>query len=86
MTLEELQDALLKEQERAKELEAQNNQLTTKNKELEANNLKLMEHNNKLFMRITTPYTEEETPKELTAEEQEEETIKKIRDLMKKEI
>lgn len=82
MTLEEMQEELLKTQEELKKAKADNVELTTKNQELTARNDKLVEHNNKLFSRISQPEGEES--KELSDEEQEDKLIASIREKMKK--
>lgn len=81
MTIEELQEALLQEQEKNKALQAQYDDSIAKNKELEESNKKLMEHNNKLFMRVTNPSKEDEQDEE--DEDDEEKLIKDITQLMK---
>lgn len=83
MTIEELQEALLQEQEKNKVLQAQYDESKAKNKELEDNNQKLIEHNNKLFMRVTSPVKEDK--QDDTAEDEDAETklMKDISNLMK---
>lgn len=82
MTLEELQEALLQEQEKNRDLQAKHDALSVKNKELEESNKKLLDHNNKLFMRVTG----EEQKSEPSADEEEdaeEALINSIRKTMK---
>lgn len=82
MTLEELQEALLQEQEKNKTLQSDYDGLKAKNEELVASNARLTEYNNKLFMRVSEPVKDE--PKEdLTADELEAKEIENIRKLMK---
>lgn len=81
MTIEELQEALLQEQEKLKILQAQYDESKAKNKELEESNKKLIDYNNKLFMRVTKP--SEEKTEEPTAEDAEAELMKDISNLMK---
>lgn len=83
MTIEELQEALLKEQEKNKTLQGDYDGLKAKNEELVASNARLTEYNNKLFMRVTEPVQEQQQQKELTAEELEAQEIGTIRDIMK---
>ena len=81
MTIEELQEALLQEQEKNKTLQGDYDSLKAKNEELVANNARLTDYNNKLFMRVTEPVQEQQKQKELTAEElgaQEIDTVSKI--------
>lgn len=82
MTIEELQEALLQEQEAHKLLKSQYDDLKAKNDELTTTNTKLTEYNNKLFMRVTEPIKQSEPTKELTAEEAEAKQIENIRKLM----
>lgn len=81
MTIEEMQEQLLKAQEELNTLKATNAELTRDKKELTERNDKLVEHNNKLFARISQP--EGESQKELTDEQREENLIKEIRDKIK---
>ena len=83
MTIEELQEALLQEQEQRQKLQADYDNLKTKNEELVANNARLTEYNNKLFMRVTEPVQEQQKQKELTGEELEAQEIDTIRKIMK---
>lgn len=83
MTIEELQEQLLQEQESKKELQTRYDALKTKNDELTENNAKLVEYNNKLFMRVTEPVKEQEKQRPLTAEEQEQAEIEAIRKIIK---
>ena len=83
MTIEELQEALLKEQEKNKTLQGDYDSLKAKNEELVASNARLTDYNNKLFMRVTEPVNEQKKEKELTAEELEANEINTIRKIMK---
>ena len=83
MTIEELQEALLQEQEKNKTLQGDYDSLKAKNEELVANNARLTEYNNKLFMRVTEPVQEQQKQKELTGEELEAQEIDTIRKIMK---
>lgn len=83
MTIEELQEALLQEQEKNKTLQGNYDSLKAKNEELVANNARLTDYNNKLFMRVTEPVQEQQKQKELTAEELEAQEIDTIRKIMK---
>ena len=83
MTIEELQEQLLQEQEQRQKLQADYDNLKTKNEELVANNARLTEYNNKLFMRVTEPVQEQQKQKELTGEELEAQEIDTIRNIMK---
>ena len=83
MTIEELQEQLLQEQEQRQKLQADYDNLKTKNEELVANNARLTEYNNKLFMRVTEPVQEQQKQKEHTAEELEAQEIDTIRNIMK---
>ena len=83
MTIEELQEQLLQEQEQRQKLQADYDNLKTKNEELVANNAKLTEYNNKLFMRVTEPVQEQQQQKDLTGEELEAQEIDTIRKIMK---
>ena len=83
MTIEELQEQLLQEQEQRQKLQADYDNLKTKNEELVANNARLTEYNNKLFMRVTEPVQEQQKQKELTGEELEAQEIGTIRKIMK---
>ena len=82
MTIEELQEALLQEQEKNKTLQGDYDSLKAKNEELVANNARLTDYNNKLFMRVTEPVQEQQKQKELTAEELEAQEIDTIRKIM----
>lgn len=82
MTIEELQEALLQEQEKNKVLQAQYDESIAKNKELEDNNKMLMEHNNKLFMRVSNP-VKEDTDEADEDEDDEDKLISDIQKLMK---
>ena len=83
MTIEELQEQLLQEQEQRQKLQADYDNLKTKNEELVATNAKLTEYNNKLFMRVTEPVQEQQQQKDLTGEELEAQEIDTIRNIMK---
>ena len=83
MTIEELQEALLQEQEKNKTLQCDYDSFKAKNEELVANNARLTDYNNKLFMRVTEPVQEQQKQKELTAEELEAQEIDTIRKIMK---
>lgn len=83
MTIEELQEQLLQEQEQRQKLQADYDNLKTKNEELVANNARLTDYNNKLFMRVTEPVQEQQKQKELTTEELEAQEIDTIRKIMK---
>lgn len=83
MTIEELQEQLLQEQEQRQKLQSDYDNLKTKNEELVANNAKLTEYNNKLFMRVTEPVQEQQQQKDLTGEELEAQEIDTIRKIMK---
>ena len=65
MTIEELQEQLLQEQEQRQKLQADYDNLKAKNEELVANNARLTDYNNKLFMRVTEPVQEQQKQKEL---------------------
>ena len=52
MTLEELQDYAMQQEERITGLESENNQLRTEKSELSGLNLSLQRRNNDLFMRV----------------------------------
>lgn len=82
MTIEELQEELLKERERAEQLKAEYDALKIKNTELVEANSKLTEYNNKLFMRVTEQVEQQEEQRELTPEELESQTIEEIRKIM----
>lgn len=83
MTLEELQEALLQEQEKNKTLQSDYDGLKAKNEELIASNARLTEYNNKLFMRVSEPVKDEPKEEDLTADELEAKEIENIRKLMK---
>ena len=83
MTIEELQEQLLQEQEQRQKLQADYDNLNTENEELAANNARLTEYNNKLFMRVTEPVQEQQQQKDLTGEELEAQEIDTIRKIMK---
>ena len=82
MTIEELQEQLLQEQEQRQKLQADYDNLKAKNEELVANNARLTDFNNKLFMRVTEPVQEQQKQKELTGEELEAQEIDTIRKIM----
>lgn len=82
MTIEELQEQLLQEQEQRQKLQADYDNLKAKNEELVANNARLTDYNNKLFMRVTEPVQEQQKQKDLTAEELEAQEIDTIRKIM----
>ena len=83
MTIEELQEALLEEQEKNKTLQGDYDSLKAKNEELVASNARLTDYNNKLFMRVTEPVQEQQQQKDLTGEELEAQEIDTIRKIMK---
>lgn len=83
MTIEELQEQLLQEQESKKELQTRYDALKSKNDELTESNAKLVEYNNKLFMRVTEPVEQAEKQRPQTAEELEKSEIEAIKKLMK---
>ena len=83
MTIEELQEQLLQEQEQRQKLQADYDTIKAKNEELVASNARLTDYNNKLFMRVTEPVQEQQKQKELTAEELEAQEIDTIRKIMK---
>ena len=83
MTIEELQEQLLLEQEQRQKLQADYDSLKAKNEELVASNARLTDYNNKLFMRVTEPVQEQQKQKELTTEELEAQEIDTIRKIMK---
>ena len=82
MTIEELQEKLLQEQEQRQKLQADYDSLKAKNEELVATNARLTDYNNKLFMRVSEPVQEQQKQKELTAEELEAQEIDTIRKIM----
>ena len=82
MTIEELQEQLLQQQEANAKLQAEHKALEETNKKLLADNARLTDYNNKLFMRITEPVKEEPAEKELPAEEKEAQQISDILKLM----
>lgn len=81
-TIEELQEALLAEKDKNRELTKSNDDLTKANKDLTQQNEKLIEHNNKLFARVSMPDTEQYSEK--SDEELEKDLITEIREKMKK--
>lgn len=83
MTIEELQEQLLQEQESKKELQTRYDALKNENDELTKSNAKLVEYNNKLFMRVSEPAPQQERQKPQTAEELENNEIEAIKKLMK---
>lgn len=83
MTIEELQEALLQEQEAKTKLQADYDKLKGDNEKLVEDNARLMDYNNKLFMRVSEPIKESEKTKELTAEEAEAQLLNDISKLMK---
>ena len=83
MTIEELQEQLLQEQEQRQKLQADYDSLKAKNVELVENNARLTDYNNKLFTRVAEPVQEQQKQVELTAEELEANEIENIRKLMK---
>lgn len=83
MTIEELQEQLLQEQEQRQKLQADYDSLKAKNEELVATNARLTDYNNKLFMRVTEPVKEQQQQKDLTGEELEAQEIDTIRKIMK---
>ena len=83
MTIEELQEQLLQEQEQRQKLQADYDNLKAKNEELVANNARLTDYNNKLFMRVTEPVQEQQQQKGLTGKELEAQEIDTIRKIMK---
>jgi len=84
MTIEELQEQLLQEQQRNQELQANFDKLTTDNAKLADENKRLVDYNNKLFMRVTEQTKPESAKKELTAEEKESNLIASITEIMHK--
>lgn len=85
MSIEELQEQLLQEQEARQQLSSEYEQIKAQNEKLEADNKRLMDYNNKLFARVTTPITEDEKPKEPLTQEQVEATfIKEVIEKMHK--
>ena len=83
MTIEELQEQLLQQQEANAKLQAEHKALEEKNKKLLEDNARLTDYNNKLFMRITEPVEDKPAEKELTVEEKEAQQINDILKLMK---
>ena len=83
MTIEELQEQLLQEQEQRQKLQADYDSLKAKNEELVANNARLTDYNNKLFMRVTEPVQEQQQQKGLTGKELDAQEIDTIRKIMK---
>lgn len=83
MTIEELQEELLKQRDENEQIKAQYSSLAEENKKLKEDNSRLTDYNNKLFMRVSQPIDHrEEQTKELSPEEQEELLIKNIRKIM----
>lgn len=82
MTIEELQEELLKEKENNQQIKAQYENLENENKKLKEDNKNLTEYNNKLFMRLSKPIEQEEKQKELTPEEEEQKLINEIIKIM----
>lgn len=82
MTIEELQEQLLQEQEAKKELQANYDKLKADNDKLTADNAELVKYNNKLFMRVSEPTKDNDKPTDLTPEEAQAKQIEDIRKLM----
>lgn len=80
MTIEELEEALLKEQEKNQALTSELDTLKADSDKLKADNERLLDYNNKLFMRVGTPA--EEKPAEETEEVTEEKVIENIKKIM----
>lgn len=83
MTIDELQEQLLQEQEQRQMLQTVYDSLKAKNAELVANNARITDYNNKLFMRLAEPVQEQQKQQELTAEELEAKEVENIRNIMK---
>ena len=80
MEIEELEEALLKEQEKNKALASELETLKADSDKLKADNERLLDYNNKLFMRVGTPA--EDKPAEETEEVTEEKVIENIKKIM----
>ena len=80
MEIEELEEALLKEQEKNKALTSELETLKADSDKLKADNERLLDYNNKLFMRVGTPA--EDKPAEETEEVTEEKVIANIKKIM----
>lgn len=80
MEIEELEEALLKEQEKNKALASELEALKADSDKLKADNERLLDYNNKLFMRVGTPA--EDKPAEETEEVTEEKVIENIKKIM----
>ena len=80
MEIEELEEALLKEQEKNKALASELETLKADSDKLKADNERLLDYNNKLFMRVGTPA--EDKPAEETEEVTEETLINNIKKIM----
>ena len=78
MTIEELEEALLKEQEKNQALTSELDTLKADSDKLKADNERLLDYNNKLFMRVGTPAEEKPAETEEVTEEKVIENIKKI--------
>ena len=73
MEIEELEEALLNEQEKNKALASELETLKADSDKLKADNERLLDYNNKLFMRVGTPA--EDKPADESEEEVTEETL-----------
>lgn len=80
MEIEELEEALLKEQEKNKALASELETLKADSDKLKADNERLLDYNNKLFMRVGTPA--EDKPADETEEVTEETLINNIKKIM----
>ena len=80
MEIEELEEALLKEQEKNKALASELEALKADSDKLKADNERLLDYNNKLFMRVGTPA--EDKPADETEEVTEEKVIENIKKIM----
>lgn len=80
MEIDELEEALLKEQEKNKALTSELDALKADSDKLKADNERLLDYNNKLFMRVGTPA--EDKPAEETEEVTEETLINNIKKIM----
>ena len=80
MEIEELEEALLKEQEKNKALASELEALKADSDKLKADNERLLDYNNKLFMRVGTPA--EDKPADESEEVTEETLINNIKKIM----
>ena len=64
MSMEELQEQIIKMQEQLETFKTENETLKNKLTEKEQREKELMEHNQKLFLRVTSKKEEEETEEE----------------------